>query len=87
MGEDPRAIREEIEDTRERMGETVQALSAKADVPGRIKGYASEKKDALTSTFSGAADGVVSAGSTSSMVMRETLSGLPLTELPYAPVP
>jgi hypothetical protein len=63
MGEEPRDVEERIEDTRERMGETVQALSAKADVPGRIKGYASEKKDAVTSTFSGAADGVVSAGS------------------------
>ena len=37
MGQDPRAIREEIEDTRERMGDTVDALAYKADVPGRAR--------------------------------------------------
>ena len=55
MGEEPRDVEARIEDTRDRMGETVEALSAKADVPGRVKGYASQKKDALTSTVSGAA--------------------------------
>ena len=35
MGEDPRAIRSEIEDTRERMGDTVDALAYKADVKSR----------------------------------------------------
>lgn len=33
MGEDPAAIRQEIEQTRERMGDTVDALGYKADVP------------------------------------------------------
>jgi len=37
MGEDPRAIRSEIEDTRERMGDTVDALAYKADVKSRAK--------------------------------------------------
>jgi hypothetical protein len=63
MGEEPRDVEARIEDTRERMGDTVQALSAKADVPARIKGYASQKKDAVTSTVSGAAGGVAAAGS------------------------
>ncbi len=31
MGEDPAAIREEIDQTRERMGDTVDALGYKAD--------------------------------------------------------
>jgi gas vesicle protein len=56
MGEDPRDIERRIEDTRERMGDTVQALSDKADVPGRVKGYVGDKKDAVTSKLSGARD-------------------------------
>ena len=35
MGQDPAAIRQEIEQTRERMGDTVDALGYKADVPAR----------------------------------------------------
>jgi hypothetical protein len=61
MGEDPRDIERRIEDTRERMGDTVEALSAKADVPGRVKGYAVEKKEAVTSKVTGAKDKVTGA--------------------------
>src|SRR5437762_3669310 len=58
MGEDPREIERRIEDTRERMGDTVEALSAKADVPGRVKGYVSDKTEAVTSKVSGAKQNV-----------------------------
>jgi len=54
MGEDPRDVEQRIENTRERMGDTVEALSAKADVPGRVKGYVDDKKDAVTSKVSDA---------------------------------
>ena len=37
MGEDPNAIRDEIAGTRERMGETIDALGYKADVKSRAK--------------------------------------------------
>jgi gas vesicle protein len=37
MGQEPEAIREQIEQTRERMGETVDALGYKADVKSRTK--------------------------------------------------
>lgn len=37
MGQDPDAIRREIEQTRERMGDTVEAIGYKADVPARTK--------------------------------------------------
>jgi gas vesicle protein len=37
MGEDPDAIRDEIVDTRKRMGETIDALGYKADVKSRTK--------------------------------------------------
>ena len=53
MGQDPAAIREQIEQTREHMGETVDALGYKADVPARAKESVAEKVDALKSTISG----------------------------------
>ena len=64
MGEDPRDVERRIEDTRERMGETVDALSAKADVPARVRGYMDEKKEAVTSRMSGAKDRVSAAAET-----------------------
>jgi gas vesicle protein len=43
MGEDPDAIRDEIVDTRKRMGETIDALGYKADVKSRAKDSVSDK--------------------------------------------
>jgi hypothetical protein len=43
MGEDPDAIRDEIVDTRKRMGETIDALGYKADVKSRAKEQVSDK--------------------------------------------
>jgi hypothetical protein len=43
MGQDPDAIREEIEQTRAEMGETVDAIGYKADVPSRAKEKVGEK--------------------------------------------
>jgi ElaB/YqjD/DUF883 family membrane-anchored ribosome-binding protein len=43
MGQEPDAIREEIEQTRAEMGETVDAIGYKADVPSRAKEKVSEK--------------------------------------------
>lgn len=37
MGQDPDAIRHEVEQTREQMGETIDALGYKADVKSRAK--------------------------------------------------
>jgi gas vesicle protein len=42
MGEDPDTIRDEIVDTRKRMGETIDALGYKADVKSRAKERASD---------------------------------------------
>jgi gas vesicle protein len=52
MGERSDQIRHEIEQTRERMGETVEALGYKANVPRRAKDWIGEKKDALVSSVS-----------------------------------
>lgn len=61
MGEDPRAIRTEIEETRERMGDTVDALAYKADVKTRAKESVSEKVESLKSKVTGAKDSVADA--------------------------
>ena len=52
MAQEPDAIREEIEDTRERMSETVDALSYKTDVKSRMKNAVSSQKDKLMGTVS-----------------------------------
>ena len=53
MSQDPNEIRDEIEATRERMGEKADALGYKADVPTRTKEYVGEKKDAVVSKVRG----------------------------------
>jgi len=45
MGQDPDEIRQEIEQTRAEMGETVDAIGYKADVPSRAKEKVGEKMD------------------------------------------
>lgn len=44
---DPEALREAIRETRAQLGETVQALAARADVRTRLKESAVRKKDQL----------------------------------------
>jgi len=60
VGEDPDRIRQEIVDTRERMSETVDALSYKADVPARTKDRISNTKDATMDRISSTKDAIVS---------------------------
>ena len=55
MGQEPEAIREDIEATRERMGDTVDALSYKADVKSRAKENISGKIDRVKGTVTGKA--------------------------------
>jgi hypothetical protein len=43
MGEDPSEVRHEVEDARESLGETVEALAYKANAPRRIKDEAAAK--------------------------------------------
>lgn len=58
MGEDTRAIREEIDETRERMGDTVDALAYKADVKTRAKESVSDKVSSVKEKVVGAKDSV-----------------------------
>jgi gas vesicle protein len=52
MGQDPDEIRQEIEQTRAEMSETVDAIGYKADVPSRAKEKVSEKVDNVKSKVS-----------------------------------
>jgi len=58
MGEETARIREEIEDTRDRMGGTVDQLAHKANVPGRMKESIADKRDRLKEQMSGTASRV-----------------------------
>jgi ElaB/YqjD/DUF883 family membrane-anchored ribosome-binding protein len=53
MGKDARELREEIDETRGRMGETVDAIAYKADVPSRVGDAISDRVDAVKSTITG----------------------------------
>ena len=53
MGEDPQAIRDEIEATREQMGDTIDAIGYKTDVKSRAKESVTDKTDAIKSKVGG----------------------------------
>jgi len=53
MGQDASHIREEIEQTRTEMGDTVDALAHKADVKSRVKESFADKKERLRTQMQG----------------------------------
>ena len=53
MGQEPSQIREEIEETRSEMGDTVDALAYKTDVKGRMKESIADKRDRLVGQIQG----------------------------------
>jgi ElaB/YqjD/DUF883 family membrane-anchored ribosome-binding protein len=57
MGQDPSEIRHDIEQTRERMGDTAEALGHKADVPGRAREAISDRVEQVKSSISGVTPG------------------------------
>jgi hypothetical protein len=59
MGKEPHEIRQEIEETRSRMGDTVEAIGYKADVKSRAKESISNKKDDIVSSVRNVKDNVV----------------------------
>jgi hypothetical protein len=46
-------IRQELEQTRAEMSDTVEAIGYKANVPARTKGWVTDKRDRVVSTVSG----------------------------------
>jgi hypothetical protein len=67
MGQDPDAIRQDIDQTRSEMSETVEAVGYKADVPSRAKDAVSDKvenmKSKVTDTATRAKEAVVGTAS------------------------
>ncbi len=53
MGKDPSEIREQIEETRGEMGDTVEALGYKADVKARAKDNIADKRDRVKERITG----------------------------------
>jgi len=74
MGQKPSDIRAEIEETRARVGEEVDALSYKTDVPARMGDYVDDKKQAVKDKVSGVKDAIT--GTTSDAV-HTTSDALP----------
>jgi hypothetical protein len=58
MGKDPSEIRADIEQTRARVGDEVDALSYKTDVGARVGDYVDDKKEAVKSTVTSVTDKV-----------------------------
>lgn len=52
MDQDPEAIKHDIEQTRERMGDTIEALAYKTDVPARAKDALDERVDSIKGAVS-----------------------------------
>jgi gas vesicle protein len=63
MGQDPSDIRAELEQTRSRVGDEVDALSYKTDVSARVGDYVDEKKQAVKNKLTGARDAVTGTAS------------------------
>jgi Protein of unknown function (DUF3618) len=84
MGEDPGLIRAEIEQTRRRVGDEVDALSYKTDVGARTQDFIDEKKEAVKSKLIGAKETVTgpipdrNAIKRGAGYMRETAASNPL---------
>jgi ElaB/YqjD/DUF883 family membrane-anchored ribosome-binding protein len=81
MGKEPGQIREEIEQTRTEMGDTVQALGYKADVKTRAKESVADKRDRMKAKITGAtpdSDEVKAGAQRAAGVAQENPIGLAL---------
>lgn len=75
MGKDPDDIRREIEDTRARMGETVDALGYKADVKARAKESIVDKKERVVESVTNVRDRVVGSIAGTAESARDGVAG------------
>ena len=80
MGQDPDAIRREIEETRDRMGETVGAIGYKADVPTRAKEKVSGTVQSMKESITGAAGTVNEATPSTGDVKQAARKGAGLAQ-------
>jgi Protein of unknown function (DUF3618) len=70
MGKEPEDIRNEIEETRARMGDTVEALGYKTDVKSRTKESISSAKESVVGKVAGIKESIVGTASSA----RDTVS-------------
>jgi ElaB/YqjD/DUF883 family membrane-anchored ribosome-binding protein len=79
MGQDTAQIRREIEATRARMGDTVEALGYKADVPARMRENVSDRIESVKGTIgdvvAGAKNAVIGTTQTVTQNASDSLSG------------
>ena len=80
MGQDPDAIRREIEQTRERMGDTVDAIGYKADVPARTKEKVSDTFTGVKERIGGAASAVNDSTPSAGDVKHAARSGVTIAQ-------
>ena len=71
MGKEPEDIRNEIEETRARMGDTVEALGYKTDVKSRTKDSISSAKESVVGRVAGVKDSIMGTASST----RDSVSG------------
>ena len=76
MGEDPDRIRQQIEATRNEMGDTVDALTYKADVKSRAKESLMGTKDSIKSKVVGVSDATPDGARRAAGVAQENPLGL-----------
>jgi ElaB/YqjD/DUF883 family membrane-anchored ribosome-binding protein len=76
MGEDPGQIRQQVEETRAQMGDTVDALAYKADVKERAKDSLTEKKDRAVESIGQTTDQVKDGARRAGGVAQENPIGL-----------
>ncbi|MDQ6933076.1 MAG: DUF3618 domain-containing protein [Candidatus Eremiobacteraeota bacterium] len=75
MGKDSSEIRRKIEETRDRMGDTVDALAYKSDVPNRVKDSISDKVEGVKTALSGAASKVTGSVTGGASRVGDSMSG------------
>ena len=79
-------IQADIEHTREELGETIEALSAKADVKGRVKHKVADTKDRITETPSETKDVVVENAHAAQSAARDAVTDSTGSVKPGVPI-
>ena len=75
MGKDSGEIRREIDATRARMGDTVEALGYKADVPSRVKDAVNDRVETVKGSINDAIGGVVDGVQSATQRVGDALGG------------
>ena len=85
MSKDPDLIRQDIEETQFRMGETVEALAYKADIPSRARDAMNDRVDEIRRSVSGAIASVADAASGAKSTVANPVRACPLPAQGFEP--